>query len=102
MTPEGKIKAKVDAVLKRHGVYYLKPVQMGMGKPGLDYHCIHHGHGFAIETKAEGKYPTPRQNRTIKDIQDAGGSAWVISNDPGVAGLDTWLTAIEGGNRDDQ
>lgn len=90
MTPEGKVKAAVDLLLKRHGVYYLKPVQNGMGAPGLDYHGVHRGLGFAIETKAPGKHPTPRQINTAKAIHAAGGTVFLIDS-VDLTELSNWL-----------
>lgn len=77
-TPEGKVKKEVIKILKAHGTYYFCPVQNGFGKPGLDFHCVHHALGFFIETKAPGKKPTPRQNLTIQEVQDAGGMVFII------------------------
>jgi hypothetical protein len=79
-TPEGKVKDVVKRILKDYGVYYFMPVQNGMGKPGLDFHCIFEGVGFCIETKAPGKKPTARQRLTIKEIEAAGGKCFVIDN----------------------
>lgn len=92
MTPEGKVKAKIDVLLKQYGAYYLKPVQNGMGAPALDYHGIHRGVGFVIEAKAPGKEPTDRQLRTMKAIWAAGGAVFVIDGDHGLTLLAQWLT----------
>ena len=84
MTPEGKVKAAVDKILKRYApyVHYCKPVQNGMGSPTLDYLGCAGGKFFAIETKAPGKPPTARQEITIAAIQAAGGAVFVINGDP--------------------
>lgn len=94
MTPEGRIKAKVDALLKQYGVYYLKPVQNGMGAPAVDYHCIALGHGFVIETKAPGQHLTPRQQATFNRVAAAGGSTFVVSDDVTLDALEAWLIFI--------
>lgn len=81
MTPEGRVKAMVDRALKEHfGVrcYKFKPVQNGMGKPGLDYFNCIHGFFIGIETKIIGKNLTPRQLLTVKEIEAAGGHVFVI------------------------
>jgi hypothetical protein len=91
MTPEGKIKAQIDALLKAHGAYYLKPVQNGLGAPGLDYHGIHRGLGFVIEAKRPGGEPTPRQYQTLEKARYAGGAAFVIDGPHGLALLEEWL-----------
>ena len=65
MTPEGKVKKEIKRVLDAFNVYYLMPVQMGIGAAGLDFHCVvrfgDHGLAFFIETKAPGEKPTDRQ-----------------------------------------
>lgn len=92
MTPEGKVKAKVKDVLRKHGVYWHCPVMNGMGAPSLDFVCCHKGLYFAIETKAGNKQPTPRQETTINQIRLAGGLAFVINEVTGLSDLEDWLT----------
>lgn len=95
MTPEGRVKARVDALLKKYGVYYFKPVQNGMGSPGLDYHCCIKGAAFFIEAKAPGKRPTPRQEETIKQMVRAGGVVWIIDGDAhDFYKFEAWLIAV--------
>ena len=77
-TPEGKVKAKVKAMLKEYGAYQHWPVQHGYGAACLDCHGCYNGLYFAIETKAPGKRPTPRQAITIEDILFRGGKVLVI------------------------
>ena len=98
MTPEGKVKKEVIKILKAHGAYYFCPVQNGFGAPGLDFHCVHHGLGFFIETKAKGKKPTPRQNLTIQRVQESSGMVFVIDgtdNTDTYAQLDAFLTTAD-------
>lgn len=90
-TPEGKVKEKVKRVLKAHDAYYHMPVQNGMGSPTLDFVGCHFGRYFAIETKAPGKKPTPRQELTIDQIRQAGGKVFVIDGD--TSDLEEWLDA---------
>ena len=75
MTEEGAIKKKVRANIRASGGYVFSPVQMGMGSPTLDDLCCIGGKFIAIEYKAEGKVPTPRQLLTMKENRKAGGSA---------------------------
>lgn len=89
MTPEGKVKNKVKEVLRKHGVYWHCPVQNGMGAPSLDFICCFNGHYLAIETKAPGKKPTPRQEITISEIEKSGGKVFVIDGD--CSALEWWL-----------
>ena len=91
MTPEGAVKVKVRRLLDKYGVYRFAPVQTGMGKPGLDFYCCHRGWFFAIETKAEGGRPTPRQRRTMDEIEAAGGAVFLIDGDAGIYALQNQL-----------
>jgi hypothetical protein len=88
-TPEGKVKEQVKRVLKKRGVYWHCPVQNGMGAPSLDFICCFRGNFVAIETKAPGKKPTPRQLLTIADIEASGGKVFVIDGD--TTELEDWL-----------
>lgn len=79
-TPEGKLKDQVKAFLKEKGAYYIMYVPSGYGTPGLDFAGCYKGRFFAIETKAPGKVPTPRQNATMSTMQKAGGHVvWTTS-----------------------
>lgn len=78
MTPEGRVKAKVKALLKSYGAYYHMPVQNGMGKPSLDFVCCHKGRFLAIETKTEKGKLTTRQQVTMDEMQKAGAIVLVI------------------------
>lgn len=95
MTPEGRVKELVKAVLKETGAYKFMPVQNGMGEPGLDFYCCFRGWFIAIETKAPGKVPTPRQEDTIRRIRDAGGIVFVIDGPAGVSELRQLLSTLE-------
>jgi hypothetical protein len=83
MTPEAKVKAAVKAELARQSAYKHMPVQNGMGEPALDFHVCHRGMYAAIETKAPGKKPTPRQMQTIRKVVASGGSVFVIDSTDG-------------------
>lgn len=90
MTPEGRVKKKVSALLKStQGVYYFMPVPSGYGESSLDYIGCHMGRSFFIETKAPGKRPTDRQMQTIAAIERAGGAVFVIDGD--TTELEQWL-----------
>lgn len=56
------------------------PVPGGYGRPMLDYIGALHGRAFAIETKAPGKEPSPRQQGTIGDMRAAGIMVFVIDD----------------------
>ena len=87
MTPEGKVKEQVKKLLKQYGAYYHMPVMNGMGAPTLDFIVCCNGVFLAVETKAPGKKPTPRQQITITDMKRAGASVFVVSNDEELAAL---------------
>lgn len=77
-TPEGEVKDRVRALFKKYRAYYHSPVQNGMGKPGLDFHCCVNGLAFFVEAKAPGKHPTPRQQLTMRDMLAAGAKVFVV------------------------
>jgi hypothetical protein len=91
MTPEGKVKTAIKKVLTSIGAYQHWPVQNGMGAPCLDCHGCYRGTYFAIEAKAPGKLPTPRQEETIKKIVAAEGMVMVISSVEGAQNIKSWL-----------
>lgn len=92
-TPEGRTKASIKKVLSVAKAYYHCPVQNGMGKPSLDFIVCHNGRFAAIEAKAPGKHPTPRQEGTIHEINSAKGAVFVIDGDEceGMQNLKFWL-----------
>lgn len=71
-TEEAKVKDKVKAYLRSVGAYYFMPVQTGYGAPSLDILGCYRGKFFAVETKAPGKEPTPRQYAIIGELYRAG------------------------------
>jgi hypothetical protein len=96
VTPEGKVKAKVSALLKRYGVEYAMPVQNGMGKQMLDYVCCWQGRRLDIETKAPGNWLTPKQCLTALNMWKAGAKVFIISNPEGLAALERYLASTAG------
>lgn len=81
-TPEGRVKTYVKRRMREcwPACYQFCPVQNGLGAPSLDFlYCIH-GRWLAIETKAPGKKPTPRQLVTMREIQNAGGQVWIVDS----------------------
>jgi hypothetical protein len=84
VTPEGRVKAKVNRVLapyiKAGWAYKFMPVQTGFGKKTLDYLLCVAGSFWSIETKAPGKVPTPLQEVHIREIESAGGKVFVIDS----------------------
>lgn len=94
-TPEGRVKQRVkDILCKYERMYYHMPVQTGYGKTSLDFIGCYNGLFFSIETKVEGKTPTPRQRQTIEEMQGARGAVFVItgvSDALGFLALVSWL-----------
>ena len=81
-TPEAAIKKKVRNYLSAVGAYRFSPVHMGIGSPTLDDLCCFKSRFLAIEYKAPGKTPPPRQLLTIKQIRDTKGIAiWGDNSD---------------------
>jgi len=98
MTPEGRVKKKISAVLAKykqtHYLYYYMPVPGGFGRQSLDYLGFVNGFGFAIEAKRPGGKPTPRQLGCIEEIEKSRATVFVIDGDQGVAELERWLETI--------
>ena len=79
-TPESKVKAKIKAILKQHNVYYAMPIGTGYGYSGVpDFLCCVNGHFLAIEAKAGKGTTTALQEKNLREIKEAGGTAAVIN-----------------------
>ena len=95
MTPEGKVKEKVKAIIKAYKphVYSHWPVLNGMGAPTLDCVGCANGEYFAVETKADGKALTPRQLVTLEEMRKAGARVFIIVgvDDLELKAFDSWL-----------
>lgn len=80
MTPEVKVKQRVTALLKAAGAYYFYPVTGGYGNSGVpDIVVCHNGRFIGIECKAGKNKPTKLQEKNLRDIAAAGGTALVIN-----------------------
>jgi hypothetical protein len=81
-TPEGKVKDKIKAILKRHSIYYAMPHGAGFGNAGVpDFLCCWHGRFLAIEAKAGKGKPTALQIKALGDIDKAGGTTCVVNEE---------------------
>lgn len=93
MTPEGRVKDKVKALLKRLGWWYYMPVQNGLGVAGIpdviacrpltitaDMVGQTIGVFVGIETKAPGKLSNLSEPQALQlaGIRQAGGITWVV------------------------
>ena len=82
LTPEGKIKRKVVELLKKHDVWYFFPANNGFGKSGIpDIIAIVDGHFVGVEVKSATGKPTELQKICGKQIEKAGGTWMVVSDD---------------------
>lgn len=81
-TPEAKVKTKIKKILKDHNVYYAMPIGTGYGSSGVpDFLCCVNGNFLAIEAKAGKGTTTALQDKNIRDIKQAGGTAAVIAEE---------------------
>lgn len=81
-TPEGRVKDRIKALLKRHNVYYAMPIGTGFGNSGVpDFLCCVAGHFLAIEAKAGKGVPTALQKKNLAEIEYAGGFSMVVRED---------------------
>ena len=114
-TPEGRVKKNIRRILDAFDVYYLMPVQMGLGAAGVDFHCvIRFGDmalAFFIEAKKPGGEPTGRQDNFLGERRDKQCAVtFVIDDDPSIGEgsgeiekLVRWLELVEAYNeRHDQ
>ena len=94
MTPEGKVKAKVIAILKAHGAYYFFPVTGGYGRSGVpDIIACLNGYFIGIECKANGNKPTALQEKNLMDITMAGGVS-LVANEQNIGELSAFLGTV--------
>jgi hypothetical protein len=98
MTPEGRIKNKINKVLASYGknVYYYMPVPGGFGKQTVDYLGCAYGRFFAIEAKRPGGKPSERQAGVIEDIDEAQGVTFLINSDDTLEEFNAWLQWAKG------
>ena len=100
MTPEGKIKKKLDKLLKKYDVWYFKPQAGAFGRAGIpDYICCFYGTLIGIEAKADyTKKPTPLQLKAMASIEAHGGRAYVVCDDATLAHVEDVFKMMERGN----
>jgi len=82
-TPEGRIKNKLDKMLKSERVWFYSPQAGPFGRAGVpDRVAILGGRFIGIECKADRtKKPTALQLKCMKEIEMAGGKCFVVYDD---------------------
>jgi len=82
-TPEGKIKRKLDKMLKANNVWYYNPQAGPFGRSGIpDKVAIIGGRFVGIECKADKtKRPTALQVKCMEEIENAGGKCFLVYDD---------------------
>jgi|TARA_R100001460_G_scaffold212_3_gene933 hypothetical protein len=85
-TPEGKIKNKLDKMLKYEKVWYYSPQAGPFGRAGVpDRVAILGGQFIGVECKADRtKKPTALQLKCMQEIEDAGGKCFVVCDDESI------------------
>jgi hypothetical protein len=80
MTPEAKVKAKVDKLLHQHKIWFYSPQAGPYGRAGIpDRVAIVRGQFVGIEVKADRtKKPTQLQRHAMAQIEAAGGKCFVV------------------------
>lgn len=95
ITPEGKVKKVVTALLRKYEprVYFNMPVPNGYGESMLDYVGCANGRFFMVETKRPGKTRTDRQSQCAGRVNRAFGMVFTIDavDDPRLAELEAWI-----------
>lgn len=103
MTPENKIKASINVLLKSFDLdghlYYHRSVPVGYGISTLDYIGAFYGHPFAIEAKKPKGKPTARQNIIIAQMNRAGIKTFVVDGPESLMELKQCLDKIARQNR---
>jgi len=79
-TPEGRIKARLDKMLKAEGVWYYCPQAGPHGVAGIpDRVAVVAGLFVGVECKADKtKKPTALQMKCMRDIEAAGGKCFLV------------------------
>lgn len=96
-TPEARVKDKLRKLTQSYsGLYLYWPVPTGYGATTLDVLGCYRGRFFSVETKAEGKKPTLRQQGELERIAGAMGKTFVIAgvNSPVFDDLRCWLDEL--------
>lgn len=97
-TPEGRIKAKLDKMLSRLGVWFYSPQAGPYGVSGIPDRVIcAAGKFIGIEAKADAtKKPTALQRQCMAKIEAAGGKCFVVYDDETIQKAEQYITEVLG------
>lgn len=100
-TPEGKVKAKVDRMLKQFGVWFFSPQAGPFGRAGIpDRIACVNGHFVGIEVKADKtKKPTELQVQCMRNIETSGGRCFVVFDDASLDEARLYISEVLGARR---
>ena len=103
-TPEGRIKAKLDRMLKAEGVWFYSPQAGPFGVAGIpDRVAVVTGQFVGIECKADKtKKPTALQTKCMRDIEAAGGKCFVVYDDETIAAVQRYIKEKRDDERDEE
>ncbi len=92
-TPEGKIKKKLDRMLKSKDLWYFPPQAGPFGSSGIPDRIVCAGGYFiGIECKADAtKKPTRLQAACMQRIEDHGGRCFVVYDDSTILRVEKYI-----------
>ena len=95
MTPEGKVKAKFDAMVKATPAWQFSPQAGPFGRSGIpDRILCANGKFIGVEVKANSKKkPTALQLGCKKSIEAAGGKWFLVYDDATIAEVKDFIDA---------
>ena len=97
MTPEGRIKKKMDAMLKsKKKLWWFKPQSGPFGRSGVpDYIICANGWFIGIEAKAnKTKKPTTLQWQCMNKIELAQGLTFIVYDDETIAAVSAHIQGL--------
>ena len=94
-SPEGRVKARLDKMLKAEGAWFYSPQAGPFGVAGIpDRVACVFGHFVGIECKADKtKKPTALQMKCMRDIEKAGGKCFVAYDDETIDAVREYIRA---------
>ena len=99
-TPEGKVKKKLDTMLKsKRDVWYFPPQAGPFGRSGVpDRIACVAGQLIGIEAKADAsKKPTAMQQQCMDKIEAAGGKCFLVYDEATIQEVEEYIDAIRMG-----